>query len=251
MIPDHFKVSDKLKKLNLLFLTLTIVAPPRLSIPLRADHVSCLPSGPCDVRGVMRSAPHRHGSSPKGPLHAARTPHYREVTSTLRPGSPRASTHSSSLSLNLPRTPRTARRAAASPPPRFRSAPPPPASPPTANPKRLRTPPPGAAVFRSCLTPHRAPGKPPHHPQPAFEEGASGDRVSRRPRTLAPLDSGLPGPRIGKPCEQSGRFGSRCRLRERRVKWSLFDARPLLHLTRRPLGGEVSAQRRGTSRVAA
>lgn len=42
-------------------------APP--NIPLRADHVCCSPPGPCDVRGVMRSAPATlaaHGSSPKG-----------------------------------------------------------------------------------------------------------------------------------------------------------------------------------------
>jgi hypothetical protein len=30
-----------------------IVAPPRLPIPLRADHACCSAAGPCDVRGVM------------------------------------------------------------------------------------------------------------------------------------------------------------------------------------------------------
>jgi hypothetical protein len=84
--------------------------------------------------------------------------------------------------------------------------------------KRLRTPPPGAAVFRSFLPPHRAPGQPPRHSQPALKEGASGDRQSRRPRTLAPQDSGLPGMRFGRAGEQSGRLGSRCRLRGRRFK---------------------------------
>ncbi len=37
--------------------------------------------------------------------------------------------------------------------------------------------------------------------------------------------------------------GSRCRLRSRRLKWNLFDARPLFHLTRR-----LSPAARGTYR---
>jgi len=41
----------------------------------------------------------------------------------------------------------------------------------------LRTPPPVAAVFRSLRLPaHRAPGKPPHHPQRCDRGGASGGR---------------------------------------------------------------------------
>lgn len=40
--------------------------------------------------------------------------------------------------------------------------------------------------------------------------------------------------RFGRAGEQSGRAGSRCRLRGRRFKWNLFDARPLFHLSRRP-----------------
>ena len=167
----------------------------------------------------------------------AGTPHYREVTSPLRPGSPRASTHSvrwrsiPPAQATRPGVRRQARLPGSAP--LHRRSPRRPRQP-----ERLRTPPPGAAVFRSPKLPaHRAPGKPPHHPQPAARGGASGGRQSRRPRTLAPQESSLSGMRIGKACEQSGRIGSRCRLRERRVKWSLFDARPLLHLTHRALGG--------------
>ncbi len=76
--------------------------PRHQSCHWRAGHAGCWPAGPCGVRGVMRSVsvaledslhlPHP-GSSPKGtPLGSPATPHYRAVTSHLRPGSSRAST---------------------------------------------------------------------------------------------------------------------------------------------------------------
>ena len=117
----------------------------------------------------------------RGPLHAARTPHYGdEVTSTLRPGSPRASTQSvppRPRGQSPPHTPpgRACGGKPASPVP-LRST----AARPT-GPRQpagmLRTPPPVAAVFRSLRLPaHRAPGKPPHHPQRCDRGGASGGR---------------------------------------------------------------------------
>ena len=157
-------------------------APLTQNPPLACLHVSCWPSGSCDVRGVMRSAPHRHGSSPKGPLHAAphsalprshksppagQPPRQHAIpvrcrsippAQATRPGVRRQARLPGSAPLHR-RTPRRPRQPA----------------------KMLRTPPPVCAVFRSLRLPaHRAPGKPPHHPQRRNRGGASGGRPGDR-----------------------------------------------------------------------
>jgi len=148
-----------------------------------------------------------------------RTPHYRAVTSHLRPGSSRASTRLVRSRSIPPRACHPAGRAAALPasPVPLRSTAARPAAP--ANPRALRTPPPVCAVCRSLRLPCTPRPRPTAPPPAAPRKGsASGDRQSRRTLTLAPFASGLPGMRIGRPCELAGRVGSRCRLRGRRLK---------------------------------
>ena len=174
----------------------------------------------------------------RGPLHAARTPHYGdEVTSTLRPGSPRASTQSvpprprGQSPPHTPPGPAGGGKPASPVPLRSTAARP---TGPRQPAGMLRTPPSVAAVFRSPKLPaHRAPNR------PTTRSDATGEALREAVGVighlwLAPFASSLRGRRIGRACEQSGRVGSRCRLRGRRFKWNLFDARPLFHLSRRP-----------------
>ena len=111
-----------------------------------------------------------------------------------------------------------------------------------ANPRALGTPPPVAAVCHSCFirvsfvfhsTPRPRQTAPPPCGTVAREALREAIEVIEH-LWLAPFASSLRGRRIGRACEQSGRVGSRCRLRGRRFKWNLFDARPLFHLSRRP-----------------
>jgi hypothetical protein len=121
-----------------------------------------------------------------------RTPHYgAEVTSTLRLGSPRASTHSSSLPLNLPRTSPAAMRAAALPasPVPLRST----AARIAAHPQAKRRP---HLATRACRVPVVPPStphaRPPRQPPAAGLRGKAlratvraGDPTASRPRNRA------------------------------------------------------------------
>lgn len=82
--------------------------------------------------------------------------------------------------------------------------------------------------------PHRAPGKPPTTCSDV-ERGALRETLQVIGHLwLAPQESDLLERASGTSFELAESFSSRSRLRGRRFKWNLFDARPLFHLSRRP-----------------
>ena len=116
---------------------------------------------------------------------------------------------------------------------------------------------PCCGVLRSFLTPQPAsPGLAPlassHRATPPAFASAPRPGLRRRVSVRPSLPHHASGPRSAATRQEraSGTSfglaevtGSRCRLRSRRLKWNLFDARPLFHLTRR-----LSPAARGTYR---
>lgn len=162
-------------------------APP--DMPLARRHGCCWPSGPCDVRGVMRSAPHRHGSPQRVPPcrpalritatksqvpsgRAAPAParipvRYRSKSPAhpARPGGRRQARHPGSAPLH--------RRPPRRPPPHQRGSAP-------------RRPVPPCSVRASLHT--APPANRPTTRSRLARGGASGDRQSRRTQSLAPFE---------------------------------------------------------------
>ena len=166
--------------------------------------------GTCDVRVVMLHpvrVPPASGSLPPRmfPREIPSAALHDAVTSNLRQAAPAPAQFLASLSLafsgrNMP----PASRAAVPAFPRFRSAPPPPASPP---------PPPQRVPHRAFR--HRVHTS--HH----------GSTPPKNPHFNAART------RIEDIVFFIGVNPSRYRLQSHRLKWNLFDVRPLFHLTRR------------------